>query len=433
MVQKPPNILLLTAHDLGRFLGCYGIETVDTPNLDGLAAEGRRFDAAYCVSPVCSPSRGAQLTGLYPQTNGLMGLTHSPFWWSLNEPEQHLSHRLREAGYATALFNFQHEALDARELGFDERPMEAAPGAPTHRPASEVADALVPWLAERSNADRPFYAQAGFFETHTPYDFGGVAPDASKGHTLPETLIDDADGRAWMAGLQGAARELDAQIGRILAALDEGGLREDTIVIFCADHGLEVPRGKWTLYDQGVEIAFLARWPGGGVSGGAAYEALYSQIDFLPTLYDWLGLAGDPAWPGVSHAPCLRGDGPPPRDRVFLGFEGENSSRGVRTESRKLIQNFKELRCLRDPGLAGQKTRTGQPLPFVECYDLAADPLERDCLDPGAPENAPFRELHRSLADWMHACGDPLPEGPVPTPYYRRSRDLLPQAYSGGT
>jgi len=421
-------VLLLTAHDLGRFLGCYGYGTAATPNLDRLAAEGRRFEHAFCVSPVCSPSRGAQLTGLYPQRNGLAGLTHAPFWWSLKDPEQHLSHRLRSEGYETVLFNVQHETQDARDLGFDARPMERTPGAPTQRPGGEVAGAFEAWLAGRPADKGPFFAQVGFFETHTPYDFGGASPDASKGVWMPEDMIDDAGGRSWMAGLQGAVRELDAQVGRIIESLDSRGLGGNTIVVFCADHGLEVPRGKWTLYDKGVEIAFLARWPEGGLCGGSPYAGLYSQIDFLPTLYDWLGLSPDPAWPGVSHAPSLRGEAPEPREAAYMMFQGDIVCRAARTKTRKVIQNFSEARYFRDPGPAGEKAKTMKTLPFVECYDLAEDRLERKTRDFRAPENGDFRELHRALSQWMREVGDPLVEGPVASPYYRRSRALLPEA-----
>ena len=306
--------------------------------------------------------------------------------------------------------------------------MESAPGAPTHRPAAEVADAFAEWLSERSEEGRPFYAQVGFFETHTPYDFGGVAPDDSKGLWMPDDMVDDAEGRAWIAGLQGAVRELDKQVGRVLDALDERGLRGNTIVVFCADHGLEVPRGKWTLYDKGVEITFLARWPDGGVAGGAGYDGLYSQIDFAPTLYDWLGLPPDPAWRGASHAASLRGEAAEPRHAVYMSFQGDLVGRAARTKTRKVIQNFAEARCFRDPGPAGTKAKGRETLPFVECYDLVDDPLERASRDMDAPENAAYRALHGKLAAWMRDVGDPLIEGPAPTPYYVASRRRLPDA-----
>ena len=115
-MSQRPNILIITNHDSGRHFGCYGVETVHTPAIDALAADGMRFENYFATVPLCSPSRGAMLTGRYPQSTGLMGLTHAPWHWSLNKGEQHLSHILRDAGYHTALFGLQHEAADVQTL-----------------------------------------------------------------------------------------------------------------------------------------------------------------------------------------------------------------------------------------------------------------------------------------------------------------------------
>ena len=103
-----PNIII-TTHDTGRHFGCYGVETAHTPAIDAIAEDGFKFTRYFTTSPVCSPSRGAMLTGRYPQSNGLIGLTHSPWHWRFNEGERHLSHILRDAGYHTALFGLQHD------------------------------------------------------------------------------------------------------------------------------------------------------------------------------------------------------------------------------------------------------------------------------------------------------------------------------------
>ena len=107
-MPERPNIVVITTHDTGRHFGCYGIETVHTPTIDGLAADGYQFTNYFTTSPVCSPSRGAMLTGRYPQSNGLIGLTHSPWHWSFNEGERHLSHVLRDAGYHTGMIGKWH-------------------------------------------------------------------------------------------------------------------------------------------------------------------------------------------------------------------------------------------------------------------------------------------------------------------------------------
>ena len=114
-----PNILFITCHDLGRHLGCYGVPTVHTPELDRLAASGVRLTRAFATAPSCSPSRAAIATGRYPHANGVMGLAHPPFGWDLHPGERHLAQLLGDAGYDTHLFGFQHVSArsSARDSG----------------------------------------------------------------------------------------------------------------------------------------------------------------------------------------------------------------------------------------------------------------------------------------------------------------------------
>src|SRR5512137_1579320 len=98
---------MVVCHDLGRYIGCYGVETVNTPNLDRLAAEGVRFDNYFCTAPSCSPSRAAIMTGRYPHANGMMGLAHKPFNWTLYPTERHLARLMSDAGFDTVLAGVQ--------------------------------------------------------------------------------------------------------------------------------------------------------------------------------------------------------------------------------------------------------------------------------------------------------------------------------------
>lgn len=115
--ESRPNVLLIHSHDTGCHLGCYGRD-VRTPNIDGLAERGARFENYFCTAPQCSPSRGSIVTGRYPQRNGLLGLAH--LGWSLNHDEVALPAYLADEGYDTHVFGVQHaHEGDAHELGYD--------------------------------------------------------------------------------------------------------------------------------------------------------------------------------------------------------------------------------------------------------------------------------------------------------------------------
>ena len=283
-----PNIILITTHDTGRHFGCYGIETVHTPTLDAIAGDAYLFDNYFTTVPVCSPSRGAMLTGRYPQTNGLVGLTHSPWDWYFHEGERHLSHILRDIGYHTGLFGLQHESADTNTLGFQETYAQRKPNG-GRALCLDVAESLATFLKSDAASKSPFYAQVGFFETHRPHDYGEVTPDDSKGVYVPPYLKEDEISRAELALQQGAIRRVDEAVTIIHNALQESGLEDNTIFIFTVDHGIEFPRAKWFCYDAGIEVALIMRWPGGGIQGGEVCNHLLSNVDLLPTLIELIG------------------------------------------------------------------------------------------------------------------------------------------------
>lgn len=414
-----PNILLITCHDTGRHVGCYGVETVQTPAIDGLAADGYRFTNVFAASPVCSPSRGAMLTGRYPQSNGLIGLTQPPWGWSLHSGERHLSHILRDAGYHTALFGLQHEASDTARLGFAARYGESSPSG-GREPAREVASTVASFLERAPTLQAPFFAQVGFFETHRPFDFGGATPDDGKGVFVPPYLVANEAARTQLAQLQGAIRQADAAVGTITSALERTGLAQDTIVIVTADHGIEFPRSKWFLYDPGIEVALVARWPGGGIAGGRTSDWLLSNVDLLPTLLELVGVPVPVGVQGRSFAGAFAVEAAsPPRDAVFGLFTGgANESRCVRTDRHKLIRTFTPRRRHEVPvDVANVAQR--QPCPVVELFDLAQDPNEfTDVADD--PAYAAVRgDLNARLWAWLEEVEDPILRGPMPTPTYR--------------
>lgn len=415
-----PNIVLITCHDAGRNFGCYGIDTVHTPTIDALAADGLLFTEYFTTSPVCSPSRGAMLTGRYPQTNGLIGLTHSPWHWSLNEGERHLSHVMRDAGWHTGLFGLQHEDADTNRLGFAETHAQRGPEG-RRATALDAAGAFAAFCDGDAAKKSPFYAQVGFFETHRPHDFGDVGPDASKGITVPPYLVDDQTSRREMAMQQGACRRVDEAVANITDALDRAGLTDDTILVFTVDHGIEFPRAKWFCYDPGIEVALIVRWPGGGLKRGRTCDRLLSNVDLFPTLLDLAGIPVPDNVEGLSFADYANDPSAPPnRDAVFSVFQGKDI-RSVRTDRYKLIRNFQPRRLVPVPVDMTDGRPGREKCPVVQLFDLEKDPLEFE----NVAEDPAYAEIRKDLSDrlwtWMESVNDPSLMGPLPTPYYQEA------------
>jgi N-sulfoglucosamine sulfohydrolase len=432
--NKRPNILMITCHDLGQHLGCYGVKTVRSPNIDALAARGCRFERYFAAAPTCSPSRGVMLTGRYPQSNGLMGLTHAPWWWKLNDGERHLAALLAEAGYDTTLIGLQHVAQgDPKRLGYR---TVLSPG----RKAGETVAAAKELLHKaRPDAARPRFVKVGFFEVHRA---GGSyehrEPDTAKGLTVPPYLKPTEAIRDDLARFQADVHALDGHVGEILSALAASQIADNTLVIFTADHGIAYPGAKWSLREAGLSIPLILHQPGTTLIGAKVHRELMSNVDFLPTLLDWIGVRIPANVQGVSFKDVLLGRATwmaqPPRRYVFAQRVShalrDNTSRSVRDERYKLIRYFEQGRSVVFPTDAvpadvsrhvGRPKRRGGARPFVQLYDLEKDPHELNDVG-GRPEYADVRRrLSRRLHEWMKQVDDPILKGPIATPYYRKA------------
>ena len=419
--MRRANVLFITCHDLGRHLGCYGYATVQSPALDGLAGSGVLLANGFCTAPQCSPSRASLHTGRYPHSAGVMGLAHHPFDWRLPPHERHLAQILGEHGFATALVGMQHLIAHGRaeELGY-ERVLPVAP-------APEAAVAL---LGELAADPRPFYLEVGFEEPHRPFDFGGAQPDDALGVAVPPYLPDGPAARGDFAAFQGAIRAMDAGVGRVLAGLRELGLEDETWVVFTADHGSAMPRAKGTLYDPGIAVAMLMRWPGGGLRGGR-YDALLSNVDVVPTMLDGLGFPLPANLQGRSFWPLLAGETYAPRTEIFAEktfHTAYEPMRAVRTAAHKYIVNLELSTAVDVPADVRESPIYPLLIPelsrvrdHVELYDLTVDPWEGRNLagEPGLAEVE--EELRQRLLRWMRETGDPILAGPVASPYYHEA------------
>jgi arylsulfatase A-like enzyme len=423
----PPNILQIVCHDLGRHLGCYGVASVHTPTLDRFAAEGVRCARSFCTSPGCSPSRAALATGRYPHANGVMGLAHAHFGWQLGPDERHVARLLGDAGYHTALFGLQHVTYQIESLGFHEIHGD--------RPADGVAENLEQFLAQRPTG-KPLYIEVNFFEPHRPFDFGGVAPDTENGVQVPAYLPDNEAARGELAALQGAIRKVDGCVNRILGALSAARLADDTLVIFTTDHGIAFPRAKTTLYDAGIEVALLARWPAGGIEGGRVCDALISNVDVLPTYLEAAGVAVPDNLQGRSALSSLKGQAADDaRTAVFAEktyHEAYDPQRCIRTQKHKLIHHFEV--CSRayaatdiasGPTFATMIRELAAERSMLELYDVEADPSEQKNLAADPAHAGTVADLGRQLREWMEETGDPLLRGPIPSPFAARALETL--------
>lgn len=419
------NIVYMHTHDTGRYIQPYG-HAVPTPNLMELAREGTLFRKAFCVAPTCTPSRSGLLTGMMPHSNGLWGLTHRGF--SLRDPGRHLAHFLAGNGYETALCGIQHEALDPGTLGY-QRILGSQDYAMNDFKrdwiqfdtgnAGHVAD----FLHERH--EKPFFLAFGMFNTHRDYP---VLPEApSDGYVMPPApLTDNAGNRHDWAEFINSAKIADDCVGTVMKALRDSGLDKNTLVLFTTDHGPALPEMKQTLYDFGIGVSFILKYPGNPMAG-AVSDALVSHLDFFPTVCDMLGLAAPGDLDGVSLLPLLQGDIPEVRDAVFA----ENSfhvtydpTRCVRTERFKYIRRYTRYPYGMPSNTDGSPDKQmrlengfyDRVQDKEKLYDLYFDPCERVNLA-DAPELAETkRELADRLDAWMQRTGDPLLEGTMIPP-----------------
>ncbi len=416
-----PNLVLVTADDLGWLdVASYGNPDLETPHIDRLAREGLRFTRAFVTASSCSSSRATLVTGQYPHTNGVTGLTHRHLGANLSPLRETLADHLRATGYRTALIGKWHVAslVPTSLYGYDER----------------LSSWIDPWIRDirpaldfiERNRERPFYLEVNTMQTHRQDDgrfsFDPAFPVDPAGIRIPAYLAlpDWPEIRAELARFYSQTMAMDAMIGELLAALDRLDLAENTIVVFVSDNGPPFPGSKMTLYDRGIAVPLIVRWPA-RLPAGEVRHAMVSTLDLLPTLLEAIGLAIPARVEGRSFLALLaRGAADRHRDAIFAEMTHHVESiptRAVRTERFKYIRNYSDasidLDQLSDQEWAHRLCERPEqpwkrPRPHEELYDLTADPHEQHDLVDDPAHRATLDALRSRLDAHMAETHDPL-------------------------
>ena len=429
------NVVYLHTHDTGRFIQPYG-HAIPTPNLMALARGGALFRNCFDAAPTCSPSRAAMLTGMNAHASGMIGLAHRGF--SLKNSSQHLANHLRRHGFETVLCGIQHEiaAGQAATLGYEQilaapappgaAEMAGAQGQARRMMAQDLANAQAIAVYLAGPHDRPFFMSFGMFCTHRPFP----APDADIDPNYvqaPSPLPDDPVIRLDMAGFVTMARCADTCVGIVLDALTASGLADDTLVFFTTDHGVAFPKMKCHLYDSGIGVSLIIRYPGHG-RPGQVIDALVSHLDIYPTVCEIAGVPAPPWLEGVSLVPLLDGTATQVRDEIFAEVTyhaAYEPMRCVRTPRWKYIRYFDDFELVVKPNIDDGHSKQhllkhglaeARHDPAEMLFDLTFDPTERNNLAGRAEYAAVQADLAGRLERWMRETDDPLLRGYVPKP-----------------
>jgi arylsulfatase A-like enzyme len=404
-ITAKPNVVFIFADDLGiNDLSCYGRKDQETPRLDRLAAQGLRFTSAYCAQPICSPSRAAVMTGKTPArlhlTTFLPGradcvsqkLLHPKINMQLALEHKTTAEYLKYAGYATACVGKWHlggAGFNPKEQGFDFVHAGRANTPPTADEGGKGEYDLTARAIEfiESNKDRPFFLYLPHNNPHVPI--------AAK----PELVEKFRD--SFNPIYAAMVHTLDDSVGRILDKLDELRLSDRTLVVFTSDNGgLHVPElpntpathntpfraGKGYVYEGGLRIPLIVRFPG-VVPAGKVVDTPVINTDWLPTILDFCGLKPTEPLDGISLASLLRGVEIPPRPLMWhfphYTNQGGRPAGAIRDGDWKLVEHYEDGR--------------------VELFHLPTDISER--TDLAAKESSRVSDLRAKLAAWRKSVG----------------------------
>lgn len=432
-----PNIVFILADDLGwTDVACYGSKYYETPHLDRMAAQGMKFTSGYTCGPNCQPTRAALMSGQYGPRTGVYTVGGiNRFDWSKRPlrpvdnvtalaPEKiTVAEALKQAGYATGLFGKWHLGEDSdhhpSKQGFDEaivsmgRHFDFNTNPKTPYPeGTYLADFLTDKAVDfiRRHKTGPFFLCLHHFGVHSPYQARQDWIDKFK----PKPAAGGHHDPTYAAMLA----SVDESVGRVLALLGELKLADNTLVIFTSDNGgvggyeregiqgggitdnTPLKGGKGMLYEGGIRVPYIFRWPGQITPGTVCGEPINS-VDLYPTLLAVAGAARPGGYPldGVNYFSLLTGGGKGSlqRDALFWHFPGylgagagtwrTTPAGAIRAGDWKLQEFFEDGR--------------------LELYNLREDIGEKNNLAARHPDKV--KELHARLTAWRKEINAPMP------------------------
>lgn len=449
MPDSRPNILLLFS-DQQRpdTLGCYGQKLPTSPNLDRLAADGVRFDAAFTCQPVCGPARAALQTGKWATQTGCFRNDIA-----LPQNERTMAHILADAGYQVGYVGKWHLASHGKEQNYREHavPPHLRGGYQNFWVASDVleftshsydghmfnaagdkvafppdryrADVLgdhaLEFLRQRE-ADRPFFLFVSWIEPHHQNDHHCYeGPRGSKErfahYQVPEDLVGTGgDWRQNYPDYLGCCWSLDQNVGRLVAELERLGILDNTLIIYTSDHGSHFctrnPEYKRSCHDNCLQIPLIVHGP--GFRSGQTRRELVSLLDLTPTVLAAGGVTPPAYMAGMPLQPLAVADSAPPwRDMVYAEISEDHVGRCIRTARWKYaVWEFSAERW------SGSHHPSSLVYHERYLYDLEADPYERVNLVT-SPIHGPVRAgLAARLQQAVAAAGEPAPEIRPATP-----------------
>ena len=435
---RKPNVLFIAVDDMNNDLGCYGSPVVQSPNIDRLAARGVKFDRAYCQFPLCSPSRSSIMTGLRPDQTRVFDLQYH-FRTGLPDVVTLPQLFMRNGYYAARVGKIYHYGNpgDIGTSGLDDPPSwkEFVNPAGTDKttlesdvinytPQRGLGSAMV-YLSDakgrdedhtdgkvateairlmEKHRDEPFFLAVGFYRPHTPYiapkkyfdlypidkievpvvpaDYVKTVPAAALYSTRPwpNFGVTHQQARECKQAYYAAISFVDAQIGRVVDALDRLGLRDNTVIVFWSDHGYSLgTHGLWmkqSCFEDSARVPMIIAGP--GIKGGGVSPRLVEFVEVYPTLADLAGLTPPGNLAGVSLRPLLHQPDAAWNRPAFTQVErGGFPGRSVRTPRWRYTEW--------DEGKQG-----------VELYDHESDPGEMKNLAPD-PKYAAILAEHKAL------------------------------------